>query len=35
MRENFKKNLNLSMTYMPFFIKTFSLAMKDVHLYIE
>ena len=32
MRENFKKNLNLGITFMPFFIKTFSIALNDVIL---
>lgn len=29
MRENFKKNLSLGITFMPFFIKTFSIALNE------
>lgn len=32
MKKNFTKDLNLNIKYSPFFIKTFSLAMKEVNI---
>jgi hypothetical protein len=31
LRDNFKRSLNINITFMPFFIKTFSLALKEVY----
>ncbi len=31
LRDNFKRSLSINITFMPFFIKTFSLALKEVY----